>query len=132
MASFYQAADVVVCRAGASTVAELGRRRGARRPRPPARRPGRPQTANARVLDRRRWCGGRARRPSAPARDWPTEIDALRSPPERLGPMREAAASLGHPDAVAAVVSLVETHARLGPRPPGSVGAATRARPGSA
>ena len=54
------------------------------------------------------------------------EIEALRSPPQRLEHMREAAASLGRTDAVAAVVSLVETHARGGARPAGG----RRQRPG--
>ncbi len=131
MASFYQAADVVVGRAGASTVAELCviGVPAVLVPLPGA--PGDHQTANAAVVAA---AGGAVVVPDdqCTGARLAEEIDALRSPPERLGQMREAAASLGHPDAVAAVVSLIETHARLGPRPPGSVGAATRARPGSA
>ncbi|HXQ43530.1 MAG TPA: glycosyltransferase [Acidimicrobiales bacterium] len=131
MASFYQAADVVVGRAGASTVAELAVIGVAAVLVPLPGAPGDHQTANAAALAT---AGGAV---VLPDRDCTgarlaTEIEGLRSPPERLDEMREAAASLGRPDAVASVVSLIETHARAGPRPRGPAGAApTRARHGA-
>ena len=59
------------------------------------------------------------------------EIEGLRTPPGRLAEMRAAAASLGRPDAVAAVVAVVEGHARARWQPERSPGPAAGARPGS-
>ncbi|HXQ75161.1 MAG TPA: glycosyltransferase [Acidimicrobiales bacterium] len=130
MAAFYQAADVVVGRAGASTVAELAviGVPAVLVPLPGA--PGDHQTANAGALAA---AGGAVVLPDGQCsgRRLAAELEALRSPPGRLDAMRQAAASLGRPDAVAAVVAVVETHARSGPRPGGSVGAAPRARHGA-
>jgi UDP-N-acetylglucosamine:LPS N-acetylglucosamine transferase len=130
MAVFYQAADVVVGRAGASTVAELAviGVPAVLVPLPGA--PGDHQTANAATLAS---AGGAVVVPDGECsgRRLAAELEALRSPPERLDAMRAAAASLGRPAAVAAVVALVETHARAGSAPTGSVGAATRARHGA-
>jgi UDP-N-acetylglucosamine--N-acetylmuramyl-(pentapeptide) pyrophosphoryl-undecaprenol N-acetylglucosamine transferase len=127
MALFYQAADVVVGRAGAATVAELAviGVPGVLVPLPGA--PDDHQTANARRLAA---AGGAVvlSDPECTGTRLADEIEALRSPPGRLGKMRDGAASLGRLDAVAAVVAVVETHARAGPRPAGSQGAATVAR----
>jgi UDP-N-acetylglucosamine--N-acetylmuramyl-(pentapeptide) pyrophosphoryl-undecaprenol N-acetylglucosamine transferase len=129
MALFYQAADVVLSRAGAVTVAELAvvGVPGVLVPLPGA--PGDHQTANASVLAR---AGGAVilADPECTGARLAEELEALRTPPERLGAMSEAAASLGHPDAVAAVVAVIETHARAGPRPLGSAGGPGGARHG--
>jgi UDP-N-acetylglucosamine--N-acetylmuramyl-(pentapeptide) pyrophosphoryl-undecaprenol N-acetylglucosamine transferase len=129
MAAFYQAADVVVSRAGASTVAELTviGVPAVLVPLPGA--PGDHQTANATVVSS---VGGAVIVPDAQCTGprLADELDGLMSPPGRLETMGEAAGSLGHPDAVAAVVAVVEAHARAGPRPVGSPGAARRARHG--
>jgi UDP-N-acetylglucosamine:LPS N-acetylglucosamine transferase len=130
MAAFYQAADVVVGRAGASTVAEVAvvGVPAVLVPLPGA--PGDHQTANAAALAA---AGGAVVLPDRQCTGarLAEEIESLRSPPERLEQMRAAAASLGRSDAVAAVVSLAETHARGGPGPAGSVAAAARAHQGA-
>jgi UDP-N-acetylglucosamine:LPS N-acetylglucosamine transferase len=115
MALFYQAADVVVCRAGANTVAELAT---VGVPSVLVPLPGAPddhQTANARVLER---IGGAVVVPDARCTGprLADELDALHGTPGRLPAMREAAASLGRPDAVAAVTAVVEANARTGTR----------------
>jgi UDP-N-acetylglucosamine--N-acetylmuramyl-(pentapeptide) pyrophosphoryl-undecaprenol N-acetylglucosamine transferase len=111
MADFYAAADVVVCRAGAVTVAELAAVGVASVLVPLPGAPGDHQRANAEVLagrgaavvvedaelDEERLAG---------------ELDALLGDPERLAAMADKAASAGRPDALAAVTSLVEEHAR--------------------
>jgi UDP-N-acetylglucosamine:LPS N-acetylglucosamine transferase len=111
MALFYQAADVVVCRAGANTVAELSvvGVPGVLVPLPGA--PGDHQSANARVLER---AGAAVVVPDAQCTGdrLAVEIESLRTDAERLPAMARAAASLGHPDAVAAVARVVEEHAR--------------------
>jgi len=130
MALFYQAADVVVGRAGANTVAELAviGVPAVLVPLPGA--PGDHQTANAGVLAA---AGGAVVVPDGECSGerLADELEALRSPPGRLEQMAAAAASLGRPDATAAVVAVVERHARAGPRPAGTAGAATRARQGA-
>jgi len=129
MALLYQAADVVISRAGASTISELAvvGLPGILVPLPGA--PGDHQTANAEVLAA---AGGAVIVPDAECTGarLADEIDALRSTPGRLDQMRAGAGSVGRPDAVAAVVEVVESHARAGPRPGRSPDAGTRARHG--
>jgi len=111
MELLYQAADVVVSRAGANTVAELA---VVGVPAILVPLPGAPadhQRANAGVLER----GGAAvvlSDSQCSATRLGAEIDALASDPERLGAMAAAAAALARPDAVSAVVALVRSHAR--------------------
>ena len=123
MALFYQAADVIVSRAGASTVAELTvvGTPGVLVPLPGA--PGDHQTANAAVLAR----AGAAvivPDPQCTGERLAEEIDALRQAPARLARMREAAAGLGRADATAAVVAMAESCARsvAGTDPPATPG----------
>jgi UDP-N-acetylglucosamine:LPS N-acetylglucosamine transferase len=126
----YQAVDVMVSRAGASTVSELAvvGVPAVLVPLPGA--PGDHQTANAGVLAD---AGGAVIVPDADCTGarLAQELDALRSPPERVERMRAGAASVGRPDAVGAVVEVVESHARAGPRPGRSPDAGTRARHGT-
>lgn len=114
MASVYAAADLVLCRAGASSVAELAvvGLPSILVPLPGA--PGDHQTANARRLVELDAAvliadadldGARLR----------AEADALLADEERRVAMGAAAATIGRPDAPAQIVDLVETHAR---RPP--------------
>jgi len=120
MAFFYQAADVVVCRAGANTVAELAVVGVASVLVPLPGAPGDHQGANAAalagagaavVIDDAECDGARLA----------AELDALWSRPGALGSMAKAAASLGRPEALAAVTAVVEAHARRrrGPDPAG-------------
>lgn len=111
MADFYQAADVVVGRAGANTVAELAviGVPAVLVPLPGA--PGDHQTKNAGELAA---VGGAvvvADSECSGAR-LADELEAMRSPAGHLDEMRAGAASIGRPDAVAAVVAVVESHAR--------------------
>jgi UDP-N-acetylglucosamine--N-acetylmuramyl-(pentapeptide) pyrophosphoryl-undecaprenol N-acetylglucosamine transferase len=107
----YSAADVAVCRAGASTVAELATAGlpAVLIPLPGA--PGDHQTANARALV----TAGAARLlPDAeldPAR-LAAELDALLSEPATLSAMSAAARSVARPDAASHVARLAEEHAR--------------------
>lgn len=107
----YDAADLVVCRSGAMTVAELA---VAGVPSVLVPLPGAPadhQTANARVLERAgasvilvdAECTGAA---------LASLLDGLLSDPETLEAMGRAAASLGRPDAAAAGARVVEASAR--------------------
>ena len=111
MASFYRAADVVVSRSGANTVAELT---VVGVPAVLVPLPGAPddhQVANASVLER---AGAAVVLPDAecsPAR-LAEVLDGLARDTGRLEAMGKAAAGLGRPDATAAVVSLVHTYAR--------------------
>ncbi|HVC70778.1 MAG TPA: UDP-N-acetylglucosamine--N-acetylmuramyl-(pentapeptide) pyrophosphoryl-undecaprenol N-acetylglucosamine transferase [Acidimicrobiales bacterium] len=129
MGLLYQAADVVVSRAGASTVCELAvvGVPAVLVPLPGA--PGDHQTANATVLVA---AGGAVMVSDAECTGarLAAELDGLRSTPERLEEMRAGAASVGRPQAVAAVVDVVESHARAGPGPDRSADAGTRARHG--
>jgi UDP-N-acetylglucosamine--N-acetylmuramyl-(pentapeptide) pyrophosphoryl-undecaprenol N-acetylglucosamine transferase len=129
MALFYQAADVVVARAGAATVAELAAVGLASVLVPLPGAPGDHQTANARGLA---VAGGAVLLPDGECTGerLADELDGVRSTPGRLEEMKAAAATLAHPDAVAAIVAVVERHARAGPRPVGSEGGATVARHG--
>ena len=107
----YAAADVAVCRAGASTVAELAAvgLPAVLVPLPGA--PGDHQTANARAL-----AGGGAALVISDgeldAARLATELSALLGDRSRLQLMSEVARQLAHPDAAAAVARLAEEHAR--------------------
>ena len=111
MPVLYRAADVVVCRAGAMTVAEL---LVCGLPAILVPLPGAPrdhQTRNAEALV----AGGAAILvPDAEctAARLESELAALLSDADRLAAMGEAARRLGHPDAAATVAELVEAHAR--------------------
>jgi UDP-N-acetylglucosamine:LPS N-acetylglucosamine transferase len=111
MALFYQAADVVVGRAGANTVAELALMAVPSVLVPLPGAPGDHQTANATMLSRAGGCVIVPDDQCTGAR-LADELDRLRTPPERLEQMRAGAASLGRADAVAAVAAVAETHAR--------------------
>jgi len=130
MALLYQAADVMVSRAGASTVSELAVVGAPAVLVPLPGAPGDHQTANARVLEA---AGGAVMVPDAECTGarLAEELDAVRSRPGCLEAMRAGAASVGRPDAVAAVVEVVESQARAGPRPGRSPDAGTRARHGT-
>jgi UDP-N-acetylglucosamine--N-acetylmuramyl-(pentapeptide) pyrophosphoryl-undecaprenol N-acetylglucosamine transferase len=111
MTLFYQAADIVVSRAGANTVAELAVVGVPAILVPLPGAPGDHQRANAGVLER----AGAAvvvPDPECSALRLAQEIDALASDPARLDAMRSAAGTLGRTDAVSAVVTLARAHAR--------------------
>lgn len=105
------AADVVVCRAGGTTVAELAvvGVPAVLVPLPGA--PGDHQTANARAL-----VGAGAAvlmpDPELSTERLAAELDPLLASPERLTAMSQAARSLAVPDAADRVAALVERHAR--------------------
>ncbi|MFN2505493.1 MAG: undecaprenyldiphospho-muramoylpentapeptide beta-N-acetylglucosaminyltransferase [Acidimicrobiales bacterium] len=105
------AADLMVCRAGGNTVAELAAVGAPAVLVPLPNAPGDHQTANARVLDE----AGAAVLVPDPQVDgvrlaW--EVDRLLEDPDRLAAMSQAAARLGRRDAADAVAALVEEHAR--------------------
>ena len=106
----YAAADVVVCRAGAMTVAELAVAGVPSVLVPLPGAPGDHQTANARVLER---AGAAELLPDArcDAGTLGTTLDRLLADPGLLRVMGEAAASLGRPDAAAAGARVVEANA---------------------
>ena len=105
------AADVMVCRAGASTVAELSAVGVPAVLVPLPGAPGDHQTANARALV---GAGAAVLVPDAEldADRLGRELDAMISDPGRLERMAAAAASLGRPDAARAVAGVVEGAAR--------------------
>lgn len=108
---FYCAADVVVARAGANTVAELAVVGTASVLVPLPGAPGDHQTANALALA---GTGAAVLLPDAqcsPER-LDDEIGRLLADPARLVTMASSAAGLGHPDAVGEVAALVERSAR--------------------
>jgi UDP-N-acetylglucosamine--N-acetylmuramyl-(pentapeptide) pyrophosphoryl-undecaprenol N-acetylglucosamine transferase len=114
MATAYSAADVVVCRAGAMTVAELAAAGVPSVLVPLPGAPGDHQTANARVLER---AGGAVLLADADC-DAPrlaAMLDGLLSDLGALDAMGKAARSIGRPDAADAGAQVVEDHAR-GPR----------------
>ena len=117
MGLFYQAADIVVARAGANTVAELAVVGVPALLVPLPGAPGDHQSANAAVLER---VGAAVVIPDAQCRAprLADEIDALASDPGRLGAMRAAASAVGRPDAVSAVVRLARAYARTRPGAP--------------
>jgi UDP-N-acetylglucosamine:LPS N-acetylglucosamine transferase len=111
MAAVYAAADVVVSRAGAMTVAELATSGTPAVLVPLPGAPGDHQTANARVLER---AGAAVLLPDAdctPA-GLVTTVDGLLADPDRLGAMGRAAKSVGRPDAADAGARVVEANAR--------------------
>jgi UDP-N-acetylglucosamine--N-acetylmuramyl-(pentapeptide) pyrophosphoryl-undecaprenol N-acetylglucosamine transferase len=114
MDQVYAAADVVVCRAGAMSVAELAVAGCPSVLVPLPGAPGDHQTANARVLER---AGAAILVPDGrcDAATLGTALDRLLDEPGLLDSMGEAAASLGRPDAAAAGARLVEANAA----PPG-------------
>ena len=111
MAAVYTASDLVVCRAGASTVAELTVAGVPAILVPFPAATGDHQTANARILAQ-----------SNAARVVPDnelngerlfrEVDELLSDEQRLGAMSAAAKAHGRADAADAVVDLLERHAK--------------------
>lgn len=107
----YGAADVAVCRAGASTVAELAAvgLPAILVPLPGA--PGDHQTANARALTDAGAAVVVADSECDGAR-LGAELDALVADPTRLAAMADAARTLARPRAADAVAALVEEHAR--------------------
>jgi UDP-N-acetylglucosamine:LPS N-acetylglucosamine transferase len=107
----YAAADLMVCRAGASTVAELAAvgLPAVLVPLPGA--PGDHQTANTRALV---GAGGATMIPDGelgPER-LATELDSLLADPARLIAMGNAARAMARPGAALAVAALAEQHAR--------------------
>ncbi|MDQ4097101.1 MAG: undecaprenyldiphospho-muramoylpentapeptide beta-N-acetylglucosaminyltransferase [Actinomycetota bacterium] len=105
------AADLLVCRAGATTVAELTTAGVPSVLVPLPGAPGDHQTANARVLAK---AGAAVLVPDG-ALDGArlaAEVDTLVGAPERLEEMSKAASLLARPDAADRVAALVEAHAR--------------------
>jgi undecaprenyldiphospho-muramoylpentapeptide beta-N-acetylglucosaminyltransferase len=114
MSTAYTAADVVVCRAGAMTVAELAAAGVPSVLVPLPGAPGDHQTANARVLER---AGGAVLLADADC-DGPRLaglLDGLLSDTDALDAMGREARSLGRPDAADAGAQVVEEHARRAP-----------------
>jgi UDP-N-acetylglucosamine:LPS N-acetylglucosamine transferase len=104
------AADLVVCRAGATTVAELAVLGVPSVLVPLPGAPGDHQTANARYLVR---AGGALLVPDAEldGSRLVREVDALLADPDRRLNMGRAAASCGRRDAAERVAALVAAHA---------------------
>ena len=115
MDEVYSSADVVVCRAGAMTVAELAVAGVPSILVPLPGAPGDHQTANARVLER---AGAAVLLPDdrCTADSLGTALDGLLSEPALLESMGRAAAGLGRPAAAAAGARLVEASAAPEPR----------------
>lgn len=105
------ACDLMIGRAGASTVAELAvvGRPGILCPLPIA--PGDAQTHNARAVAAA-GAGVVVADPELDTGRLVAEADPILADPARRAKMDEAARSLGHPDAAAAVAALAEEHAR--------------------
>ena len=105
------AADLLVCRAGATTVAEVTTVGVPSILVPLPGAPGDHQTANAHVLAD---AGAAVLVPDAEldGARLVTEVDRLLGDADRLSAMGRAAASLGRPDAAERVADLVEEHAR--------------------
>jgi UDP-N-acetylglucosamine--N-acetylmuramyl-(pentapeptide) pyrophosphoryl-undecaprenol N-acetylglucosamine transferase len=109
----YAAADVMICRGGASTAAELTAVGVPSVIVPLPGSPGDHQTANARALER---AGAAVMVPDAEVtgdrlRD---ELGALIAAPGRLAAMADAASGLGRRDASTRIAAIVEAHARGG------------------
>ena len=110
MRSVLAGADLLLCRAGASTVAELTVSGAPAVLVPLPGAPGDHQTANARALEG----SGAAVLIADSALDeslLQETVDALLADPSRLEQMTESSLQLGRPDAAGAVVDLVERHA---------------------
>ncbi len=114
MAVAYTAADVVVCRAGAMTVAELSVAGVPSVLVPLPGAPGDHQTANARVLER---AGAAVLLPDAECTGdrLAAILDDLLADPSRLAARGSAARAVGHPDAAEAGARVVEANARRVP-----------------
>ena len=113
MPAVYAAADLVVCRAGAMTVAELTAAGVPAVLVPLPGAPGDHQTANARVLER---VGAAVLLPDpecTPA-GLTTIVEGLLGDGARLDTMGRAARSLARPDAAAAGAAVVDANARAG------------------
>ena len=112
MATVYAAADLVVSRAGATTVAELAAVGVPAVLVPLPGAPGDHQTANARGLVA---AGGAVLVDDAEldAARLVAEVDSLLEDPDRLEQMADAARSLARPDAARAVVDLLDSCARF-------------------
>lgn len=121
MATVYAAADLVVSRSGATTVAELAAAGVPAVLVPLPGAPGDHQTANARRLVE---AGGAVIVADAEldGSRLAAEVDALLGDPGRLGAMAGAATALARPDAASAVVDLIERCALRSP-PRGQEGA---------
>jgi UDP-N-acetylglucosamine--N-acetylmuramyl-(pentapeptide) pyrophosphoryl-undecaprenol N-acetylglucosamine transferase len=107
----YTASDLVICRAGAMTVAELAAAGVPSVLVPLPGAPGDHQTANARVLER---AGASVLLPDSEceAGSLGRCLDRLLGDPAELAAMERAAASMGRPDAAAAGARVVEASAR--------------------
>lgn len=130
MADLLVAADLVACRAGATSIAELTvvGRPAVLVPFPDA--PGDHQTVNAMEMVR---AGAAVCIPDAelnPQR-LAGAVESLVADPDRLDAMGRAARSLGRPDAAEAVATLVERWARPVPAAGAGVGKDDRTRPGA-
>lgn len=117
MASVYAAADLVLCRAGGNSVAEIA---VVGLPAILVPLPGAPadhQTANARALA---GPGGAiiVVDDELDGERFRTEVDALVDDPDTRERMSAAAASVGRPDAPEAIAELVVGHARVAPPEP--------------
>ncbi|MCE2513277.1 MAG: hypothetical protein J4F50_12195, partial [Acidimicrobiia bacterium] len=115
MATVYAAADIVVSRSGATTVAELAAAGVPAVLVPLPGAPGDHQTANARRLVE---AGGAVIVSDAEldGTRLAAEVDTLLDDPDRLSAMAGAATALARPDAARAVVDLIERCA-LRPQP---------------
>jgi undecaprenyldiphospho-muramoylpentapeptide beta-N-acetylglucosaminyltransferase len=111
MASVFAAADLVVCRAGATSVAELTVTGTPSVLVPLPGAPGDHQSANARTVEQ---AGGAVLVPDdqLDGTRLAELITTLTEDPARLAAMGAAAASLAHRDAAGAVARLAEEHAR--------------------
>ena len=109
MASVYDAADLVVCRAGATSCAELAVTGTPAVLIPLPGAPGDHQTENARALEK---VGAAELVPDAAfdGQYLASIIERLAMDETRLDAMRLAASNAGRPDAAARVADLVETH----------------------
>lgn len=109
MASVYAACDLVVCRAGATSCAELAVTGTPAVLVPLPGAPGDHQTANARALERP---GGAEVIADGDftSRRFVDTVVRLIDEPDSLSTMAAAAKSVGRPDAAAAVVDVVEAH----------------------
>ncbi|MDH3753560.1 MAG: undecaprenyldiphospho-muramoylpentapeptide beta-N-acetylglucosaminyltransferase [Acidimicrobiia bacterium] len=112
MASVLLASDLIVCRAGASTVAELAAAATPSILVPLPHAPGDHQTANALAMVA---AGAAVLVPDAELDGdrLQSEVDALLGDPDRLDAMAEGARSVARPDAADAVAALAEEHARV-------------------
>jgi undecaprenyldiphospho-muramoylpentapeptide beta-N-acetylglucosaminyltransferase len=110
MDAVYAAADLVVCRAGAMTVAELAAAGVPAVLVPLPGAPGDHQTANARVLERAGAAGVVPDVDCTPA-GFVGTVDGLLGDPARLTAMGSASASVSRPDAADAGAQVVEANA---------------------